>query len=56
MNLPPRKYRPFVSDKDGLSQKDFLLIISVGVFFLFVSIGLLILLINKKLDVMYLEL
>ncbi|MFS1518480.1 hypothetical protein V1503_18765 [Bacillus sp. SCS-151] len=58
MNLPPRKYRyrTFVSDKDGLSQKDFLLIISVGVFFLFVSVGLFMILVNKRLDEMYLEL
>jgi hypothetical protein len=56
--LPSRKkrYKTFLSDTDGLSAKDYLLLISTGVFFLFVGIGLVLVLFDKEIDDMYLSL
>lgn len=54
--LPPRKFRTFLNDKDGLSAKDYLLLISTTIFFLFVSVGLIMILFNQEIDKMYLSL
>ncbi len=54
--LPPRKYRTFLNDDDGLSAKDYLLIVSTSIFFLFISIGLILVLTDKEIDRMYLSL
>lgn len=50
------KLLTFWNDKDGLSAKDYLLIISTFVFFLFITIGLVLVLFDKKIDEMYLSL
>lgn len=55
-DYPPRRYRSFLNDKDGVSAKDYLLIISTTIFFLFISIGLVLVLIDKPIDKMYLSL
>lgn len=49
-------YVTFLNDEDGLSSKDYLLILSTGIFFIFVSIGLIILLFNRELNDMYIQL
>jgi hypothetical protein len=54
--LPPRKYKTFLNDKDGLSAKDYLLLISTTIFFLFVSVGLIMILFQQEVDPMYLSL
>jgi hypothetical protein len=46
----------FWNDKDGLSSKDYLLLISSTVFFGFVFIGLVLVLLDKPIDNMYLQL
>lgn len=56
MSLPPRKYKTFLTDKDGLSAKDYLLLISTTIFFLFVSIGLILILLQQEVGAMYLDL
>lgn len=50
------KLKHFLNDRDGVSQRDFLLVISAGVFFLFVSVGLIMILLGRTIDSMYLEL
>lgn len=55
--LPPRKkLKGFWNDIDGISARDYLLIISTGVFFLFVAIGLVVVLFHQNLGKMYLSL
>lgn len=54
--IDDKGYVTFLNDEDGLSSKDYLLILSTGVFFLFVSIGLIMLLFNRELSDMYLQL
>lgn len=49
-------YVTFLNDEDGLSSKDYLLLLSTGVFFLFVSIGLIMVLFNQELSPMFLQL
>ena len=49
-------YVTFLNDEDGLSSKDYLLLLSTGIFFLFVSIGLVLVLFNQELSPMYLQL
>lgn len=49
-------FKNFLNDRDGLSDKDYLLIISTTVFFLFVVVGLVLVLVNHKIDEMYLSL
>ena len=49
-------YVHFLNDKDGLSSRDYLLIISTAVFFGFITIGLVMLLFNQRIDPMYIEL
>ncbi|MED1851815.1 hypothetical protein P4V33_09135 [Brevibacillus borstelensis] len=46
----------FWSDRDGLSEKDYLLLVSTGVFFLFVVVGLVLVLIGRKIDPQYIAL
>ena len=48
--------KTFLNDEDGLSAKDYLLIVSTSIFFLFVTIGLLLVLFGKQIDGMYLSL
>jgi hypothetical protein len=50
------QYKTFVTDEDGLSAKDYLLIISTSIFFLFITIGLVMVLFQKEFDDMYLSL
>lgn len=55
--LPPRKkLKGFWNDIDGISARDYLLLISTGVFFLFVAIGLIVVLFQISLAKMYLSL
>lgn len=49
-------YVTFLNDEDGLSAKDYLLIVSTTIFFLFIGIGLVLVLIGKTIDAMYLSL
>ena len=49
-------YVHFLNDGDGFSSKDYLLILSTGVFFIFLSIGLVMSLLNKELNESYLKL
>lgn len=46
----------FLNDGDGLSAKDYMMLISSIVFFLFVAIGLVVLLCGGQLDPTYIEL
>jgi hypothetical protein len=55
-HYPPPGYQTFLTDKDGLSAKDYLLIISTSIFFLFISIGLVLVLFQKEINEMYLHL
>lgn len=48
--------KTFLNDKDGVSEKDYLLVVSTTVFFLFVAIGLVLVLIGRPIDAMYLSL
>jgi len=50
------EYQTFLNDSDGITQRDYLLLISTSVFFLFIAVGLTILLIGRPLDEMYLRL
>lgn len=43
------EFETFVNDKDGLSAKDFLLLVSVGVFFAALIVGFIAVLFGKKL-------
>jgi hypothetical protein len=54
MSKTKQKIKTFLSD--GLSERDFLLIISAGVFFLFVTVGLIMVLFNQQIDPLYLSL
>lgn len=54
--LPPRRYKTFLNDKDGMSARDYLLLLSTSIFFLFVAVGLVIILFQQKVDKMYLSL
>lgn len=57
VNLPKqrKKFKTFLND-GLLSEKDYLMTISTGVFFIFVSIGLIMILLQKTFDPMYLSL
>lgn len=55
-SLPPRKYKTFLNDKDGLSSRDYLLLLSTSVFFIFIAIGLVLVLMDTQIDAMYLSL
>lgn len=46
----------FLNDRDGMTAKDFLLLLSSTVFFLFVIIGLIRTLLNKPIDNNYISL
>ncbi|MFF2532759.1 hypothetical protein ACFVS2_28260 [Brevibacillus sp. NPDC058079] len=48
--------RNFLNDKDGVSEKDYLLVVSTTVFFLFVVLGLILTLLGKKIDPQYIAL
>lgn len=50
------KYITFLTDDDGLTGKDYLLVISTGIFFLFVAVGLIAVILGHTFDGMYLEL
>lgn len=50
------EYQTFLNDSDGMTQRDYLLLISTSVFFLFIAVGLTMLLIGRPLDEMYLRL
>lgn len=50
------EYQTFLNDSDGMTQRDYLLLISTSVFFLFIAVGLSILLTGRSLDEMYLRL
>lgn len=49
------KHSSFLTD-GFVSERDFLIVVSVGVFFLFVSVALIMLLFQKEINPMYLEL
>lgn len=48
------KYNTFLND--GFSERDFLMVSSAGVFFLFVTIGLIMILLGKEIEPTYLTL
>jgi hypothetical protein len=48
--------KTFLNDKDGVSEKDYLLLVSTTVFFLFVAVGLVLVLMGRTLDAMYVTL
>ncbi len=48
--------KTFLNDKDGVSEKDYLLLVSTTVFFLFVAIGLVLVLMGRPVDAMYIAL
>ncbi|MBU8715378.1 hypothetical protein KM924_23025 [Brevibacillus parabrevis] len=48
--------KTFLNDKDGVSEKDYLLLASTTVFFLFVAIGLVLVLMGRTIDAMYVTL
>jgi len=48
--------RTFLNDKDGVSEKDYLLLAATTVFFLFVVIGLVLVLTGRPIDPMYISL
>lgn len=48
--------KSFLNDKDGVSSKDFLLLVSTTVFFVFIVIGLILVLLGKKIDDDYISL
>lgn len=50
------KFKTFLTDGNGVSERDFLIIISAGIFFLFVAIGLIMVLLDRHIDTMYLSL
>ena len=54
--LPPRRFKHFLNDKDGLSMKDYLMLISSIVFFLFITVGLILVLVEHEVDPMYIDL
>lgn len=49
-------YVTFLNDNDGLSAKDYLLILSTSIFFVFVTIGLIMVLFHQEIDKMFLSL
>ena len=48
--------KTFLNDKDGVSEKDYLLLVSTTVFFVFVVIGLVLVLMGRPIDAMYITL
>ncbi|OUQ86274.1 hypothetical protein B5G50_22115 [Brevibacillus brevis] len=48
--------KTFLNDRDGVSEKDYLLLIASTVFFLFVAIGLILSLLGKPVSSVYLAL
>lgn len=48
------KWTTFITDKDGMTARDFLVFISIGVYFFFLSAGLTVYLFGRELDAMYL--
>lgn len=48
--------KTFLSDEDGLSSKDYLLLVSTSLFFIFITIGLVLVLLDYKIDNMYINL
>jgi hypothetical protein len=46
----------FLNDSDGLSAKDYLLLVSTSIFFLFIVIGLIMAMFNRSFDDNYLAL
>lgn len=48
--------KTFLNDKDGLSEKDYLLLAATTVFFVFVVIGLVLVLMGRPIDAMYITL
>lgn len=48
--------KSFLTDKDGVSERDYLLLASTTVFFLFVAVGLVLVLMGRTLDAMYVTL
>lgn len=48
--------RTFLNDKDGVSEKDYLLLAATTVFFLFVVIGLVLVLMGREINVTYIAL
>lgn len=48
--------KTFLNDKDGVSERDYLLLASTTVFFLFVAVGLVLVLMGRTLDAMYVTL
>lgn len=49
-----KRYQTFINDDDGFSAKDYLLVVSTSMFFLFVAVALILVLLNNKIDMMYL--
>jgi len=56
MSKIKKRFKTFLTDGNGVSERDFLIIISAGIFFLFVAIGLIMVLFNQQIDSMYLSL
>lgn len=48
------RWTTFITDKDGMTARDFLVFISIGVYFFFLSAGLTVYLFGRELDAMYL--
>lgn len=51
-----KKLRNFINDTDGLSAKDYLLLVSTSVFFFFIIAGLIMAMFNRPFDANYLAL
>lgn len=50
------KLKTFLTDADGISMKDWLMLLSSTVFFLFITIGLIMSLFGNSIDPVYLDL
>lgn len=48
--------KTFLTDSDGLSSRDYLLLVSTSLFFIFIIVGLVLVLFNHRIDDMYLKL
>ncbi|WNF07494.1 hypothetical protein [Brevibacillus borstelensis] len=48
--------KTFLNDRDGVSERDYLLLAATTVFFVFVVIGLILVLLGRPIDAMYIAL
>lgn len=56
MSRSHRKRKTFLNDADGISAKDYLLLVSTVTFFTFLTLALILVLAGRKIDPIYLEL